>query len=196
MKQTPLQASRGGARLKRRSPGGIGLPALYNDKENKDGMFDPNASKLSSIKTYMLVALIFNILAILVWLVASLAIFPVLWLILSILVLALRVMPMRSAAESGDIARLKSLNSVVWGIVALIFAGIIPGIMMLLATGPINELVVQPTTMAGSMATTAAPAAPAAGPVQAVGDVKYCQSCGTQMAKSAAFCPKCGAAQH
>lgn len=154
-------------------------------------MQDSNAAKLSSIKTYMLVALIFNILAVLIALVASLAIFPIIWLILSILVLALRVWPMREAAERGDIAKLKSLNSVGWAIVALIFAGVIPGIMMLVAIGPINELVVQPTGMAGPMA-----AAPGVGPGQAVGDVKFCASCGTQMAKSAAFCPKCGAVQH
>ena len=62
-------------------------------------MSDSNAAKLSTIKTYMLVALIFNILAILFFLVLSLAIFPILWLILSILVLALRVWPMREAAK-------------------------------------------------------------------------------------------------
>jgi hypothetical protein len=47
---------------------------------------------------------------------------------------------MRSAADRGDIGTLKSLNSVGWAVVGLIFAGVIPGVMLLIANGPINEL--------------------------------------------------------
>jgi putative membrane protein len=57
----------------------------------------------------------------------------------SILVLR-RTGRMRSAANRGDIGMLKQLNSVGWAVVALIFAGVIPGIMLLIANGPINEL--------------------------------------------------------
>jgi putative membrane protein len=47
---------------------------------------------------------------------------------------------MRGAAERADIATLKNMNSVGWGIIALLFAGIITGIFQLLANGPINDL--------------------------------------------------------
>jgi len=57
----------------------------------------------------------------------------------SILVLR-RTGRMRGAVNRGDIKMLKQLNSVGWAIIALIFAGVIPGIMLLIANGPINEL--------------------------------------------------------
>ncbi len=47
---------------------------------------------------------------------------------------------MRTAADKGDVARLKSLNSTGWAVVALLFAGVIPGILLLIAHGPIDEL--------------------------------------------------------
>jgi hypothetical protein len=47
---------------------------------------------------------------------------------------------MRIAANKGDIKTLKELNSIGWAIVALIFSGIIPGIMLLVAAGPITSL--------------------------------------------------------
>jgi putative membrane protein len=117
---------------------------------------DQNASKLSSIKTYLLVALIFNIFAVIgfglgallflvlifIPFVGFFGLFFIIPFILSIIVLT-RITSMRSAAESGDIARLKQLNSVGWAIIALLFAGIIPGIMLLVADGPINELTQQ-----------------------------------------------------
>ncbi|HMD79624.1 MAG TPA: hypothetical protein VKF39_06560 [Nitrososphaerales archaeon] len=112
-----------------------------------------NASKLGSIKTYLLVALIFDIFAVIGFALGALFFLALLFIpfvgifglifivpfILSILVLT-RISSMRSAAESGDIAKLKQLNSVGWAIIALLFAGVIPGIMMLVANGPINEL--------------------------------------------------------
>jgi hypothetical protein len=47
---------------------------------------------------------------------------------------------MRGAAERGDIPRLKALNSTGWAIIGLFFTGIITGVMLLLANGPINDL--------------------------------------------------------
>ena len=47
---------------------------------------------------------------------------------------------MYGAAKRGDIAVLKGLDSIGFAIVALIFSGVIPGIMLLIAHGPINEL--------------------------------------------------------
>jgi multisubunit Na+/H+ antiporter MnhB subunit len=116
-----------------------------------------NAQKLSSVKTYLLVAFVFNILVVIalgfgalfslvILLIPFIGFFLglilILPFILSVLVLA-RVNSMRTAAERGDIAKLKELNSVGWAIIALVFAGIIPGIMLLIANGPINELTPQ-----------------------------------------------------
>jgi nitrogen fixation/metabolism regulation signal transduction histidine kinase len=61
------------------------------------------------------------------------------FLIINVLVVR-RTWRMYSAANNGDIAALKSLNSLGWAIVALIFSGIIPGIMLLIAHGRINDL--------------------------------------------------------
>ncbi|EQD75480.1 hypothetical protein B1A_03950 [mine drainage metagenome] len=47
---------------------------------------------------------------------------------------------MLNAANSGDIAVLKEKNSIAVAIIALIFTGIIPGIMLLIAHGEINSI--------------------------------------------------------
>ncbi|AMD31318.1 hypothetical protein SE86_04905 [Acidilobus sp. 7A] len=47
---------------------------------------------------------------------------------------------MYSAVQNGDIAALKSLNSLGWAIVALIFSGVIPGVLLLIAHGRIEDL--------------------------------------------------------
>lgn len=52
--------------------------------------------------------------------------------VLDVLVL-MRIYKMCKAAGSGNVATLKSLDSIGWAIVALIFAGLIPGIMLILA---------------------------------------------------------------
>ena len=51
-----------------------------------------------------------------------------------------RTWKMYSAVQNGDIATLKSLNSLGWAIVALIFSGIIPGVLLLIAHGRIEDL--------------------------------------------------------
>jgi len=116
----------------------------------------PNVTgALGSIRTMVLVALIFAIIAMILELIAVIAVgfagflvgsagfilvVPVLvFLIINVLVVR-RTWRMYSAANNGDIATLKSLNSLGWAIVALIFSGIIPGIMLLIAHGRINDL--------------------------------------------------------
>jgi hypothetical protein len=47
---------------------------------------------------------------------------------------------MRSAANNGDIAALKSYNSLGWAIVALIFTNIVSGVLLLIAHGDIDNL--------------------------------------------------------
>jgi archaellum component FlaF (FlaF/FlaG flagellin family)/ribosomal protein L40E len=51
-----------------------------------------------------------------------------------------RVHDMYNAANGGNIGRLKQLNSVVWSVIALIFSGVVPGVMLLLAQSSIDDL--------------------------------------------------------
>jgi putative membrane protein len=134
-----------------------------------------NQSRLSSIRTYLLIGFIFVILALIAWIILAIFYFfigvvaiaatssisytgaPLAvgfgWLIVGVIFLLLalptilvfrRINTMRNAAERGDITTLKQYNSVGWGIVALIFVGIIPGIMLLVAYGPIQDLSTSP----------------------------------------------------
>ncbi|WP_054856566.1 hypothetical protein [Vulcanisaeta sp. JCM 16159] len=119
--------------------------------------------ELGSIRTELLVAFIFAIIAAIIYLVEMGIIFAgaaamgaygfgvgvgmfvgigIVWLILLIIdiVVLLRIYRMYKAAGSGDVATLKSLNSIGWAIIALLFSGLIPGIMLLIAHGPIERL--------------------------------------------------------
>lgn len=69
--------------------------------------------------------------------------FPVGALVVSLLVM-LRVNRMRNAASRGDARLLKELNSMGWAIIGLL-AGIVPGVLMLVANSEINAL---PSVMA------------------------------------------------
>jgi putative membrane protein len=124
--------------------------------------------RLSSIQTYLLVALIFEILTFVsaVWglygtiggilAISSASVSPIGayfalgslviglgYLLLAIVLtipVTIRTNKMRNACYTGDIAALKKLNSVGWAIVALIFSLVIPGIMLLVADGSIRRL--------------------------------------------------------
>jgi len=63
----------------------------------------------------------------------------VVFLIIDVVVIS-RTWKMYSAVKNGDIATLKSLNSLGWAIVALIFSGVIPGVLLLIAHGRIEDL--------------------------------------------------------
>lgn len=133
---------------------------LNNELDHLVLLADPNAGKLSSIKTYLLIALIFNIFAVIGFAIATVALLIIIVgiifvvpLVLSIVVLT-RINTMRSAAESGDISKLKETNSVGWAIIALLFAGVITGIMLLVANGTINDLSVTPTSQMSSATTS------------------------------------------
>ena len=137
--------------------------------------YDP--SKLASIKTYMLIAFIFNIIILVVWALegiwqivvyatfapyyniygayygaasAALLIEGIVFLVFLVfaVIVFMRVRRMYNAVNSGDINTLKQLNNIMWAILALIFAGVIPGIMLLISFGPINELGQAPTRAA------------------------------------------------
>lgn len=131
-------------------------------------MSTPNydSSKLASIKTYMLIAFIFNIIALVgfalgalseIWTYATwsgyyygiLAGYSTGFLITGIVLLVfaafsiivfMRVRRMYNAVNAGDIKTLKQYNNMMWAILALIFAGVLPGIMLFISFGPINEL--------------------------------------------------------
>jgi len=126
-------------------------------------------SKLASIKTYMLIAFIFNLLGMIgfalagIWEIYAWSTFAgyydyfgayvagyatgilitgiilLVWFIMALLIF-LRVRKMHAAADRGDIATLKQYNNMMWAILALIFTGVISGIMLLISFGPINDL--------------------------------------------------------
>jgi putative membrane protein len=119
-----------------------------------------DASKLSTIKTYILIAFIFAIIFMIVWILLALstistfllfasvglggfvlvpAIIYLVLFVFSILVF-LRIWKMYKAVNAGDIATLKATSNMLWAILALIFAGVIPGIMLIISDGPIKEL--------------------------------------------------------
>ena len=128
--------------------------------------YDP--SKLASIKTYIMIAFIFNIIILVSWALAGLSqivayftfasylnyygvtvgasasllitgIVFLVFLVFSVIVF-MRVRRMYNAVNSGDINTLKQYNNMMWAILALIFTGVIPGIMLIISFGPINEL--------------------------------------------------------
>ena len=117
-------------------------------------------ANLSTIRTYMLIAFIFSIIFVIVWIgaalwtlaafaflsVVGLGVFVVLPAIVYLVLFAfsiivfLRIYKMYKAANAGDIATLKATSNMLWAIIALIFAGVIPGIMLIIADGPIKQL--------------------------------------------------------
>ena len=117
-------------------------------------------TNLSTIRTYMLIAFIFSIIFVIVWIgaalwtfaafaflsVVGLGIFVLLPAIVYLVLFAfsiivfLRIYKMYKAANAGDIATLKETSNMLWAIIALIFAGVIPGIMLIISDGPIKQL--------------------------------------------------------
>jgi putative membrane protein len=119
-----------------------------------------SGTSLSTIKTYILIAFIFSILFMIVWIAGALwtiavfatatyfgvgiffvlpAIFYLVWFAFSVIVF-LRIYKMYKAVNAGDIATLKAESNIIWAILALIFAGVIPGIMLIISDGPIKQL--------------------------------------------------------
>ena len=128
-----------------------------------------STDKLASIKTYILIAWIFSIIIMIVWLLAAVSsilsyiaiaalasefgafgygfyagglisgIVLLIFLVPAFLVF-LRIWKMHKAVNAGDIATLKANSSMMWAIIALIFAGVIPGIMLIISDGPIKQL--------------------------------------------------------
>jgi putative membrane protein len=128
-----------------------------------------SGTPLSTIKTYILIAWIFSIIIMIVWLLAAVSsilsylavaalasefgafgygfyfgglitgIVMLIFLVPAFLVF-MRVWKMYKAVNAGDIATLKATSNMMWAIIALIFAGVIPGIMLIISDGPIKQL--------------------------------------------------------
>ena len=116
--------------------------------------------RLSTIRTYILIAFIFSLLFMIVWIAAALwtiaafatlaifglAIFVLVPAIVYLVLFAVSVMvfmriwKMYKAVNANDIATLKATSNIMWAILALIFAGVIPGIMLIISDGPIKQL--------------------------------------------------------
>jgi putative membrane protein len=119
-----------------------------------------SGTNLATIKTYMLIAFIFSIIFMLVWIAAAASTFitfaafsviglgifvllpAILYLVLFVIsiIVFLRIYKMYKAANAGDIATLKETSNMMWSIIALIFAGVIPGIMLIISDAPIKQL--------------------------------------------------------
>jgi putative membrane protein len=127
----------------------------------------PDASKLGTVRTYILIAFIFAIIIMIGWLLAGISyiitfatfssltfgygfgffsgiflVYAVVFFVLMAVsvIVFLRIWKMWKAVNAGDIATLKATSNMMWAIIALIFAGVIPGIMLIIADGPIKQL--------------------------------------------------------
>ena len=130
-------------------------------------MANPPPPQLATIKTYLTIALVFSIIFVVVWLLAGLSeivtfatfdaltfgygfgffsgIFLIYGIVLLVLmavsiIVLLRIWKMYKAVNRGDIATLKATSNILWAIIALIFGGVIPGIMLIISDGPIKQL--------------------------------------------------------
>jgi hypothetical protein len=127
----------------------------------------PMDTRLASIKTYILIAWIFSIIAMIAFALGAISyiltfatwssltfgygvgffsgiflVYAVVFLVLAVMsfMVFMRVWKMQKAVNAGDIATLKATSNMMWAIIALIFAGVIPGIMLIISDGPIKQL--------------------------------------------------------
>jgi len=120
---------------------------------------------LATIKTYILIAWIFSIIAMIAFALGAVSyiitfatfsavyygfgffsgiflVYAVVFLVFAVLsfMVFMRVWKMHKAVNAGDIATLKATSNMMWAIIALICAGVIPGIMLIISDGPIKQL--------------------------------------------------------
>jgi hypothetical protein len=88
----------------------------------------------------------------------------------------------KGAVDRGDAATASRLNTTVFGILALIFDGIIPGILLLVAKGNIDRA-------ASSWRQTTPPPPPTSPPYTTE---MYCTYCGARNSVDSKFCNACG----
>ena len=127
----------------------------------------PTDTRLANIKTYILIAWIFSIISMIAFVLAAVSyiitfatfsaltfgyeigffsgiflVYAVVFLVFTVFsfMVFMRVGKMQKAVNAGDIATLKATSNMMWAIIALIFAGVIPGIMLIISDGPIKQL--------------------------------------------------------
>lgn len=144
-------------------------------------MGESDASRLSSVKTEILVAFIFALILLIVWIIAFgfyivtfsvlasnynpynyYSVAPGFYLVVGIIFLimaiptifvSVHISRMRNAANREDLVQLKRLNSIGWAIAALIFSGVIPGVMLLVAHSSIMNISTKPMEKTGGIST-------------------------------------------
>ena len=127
----------------------------------------PTDTRLASIRTYILIAWIFSIISMIAFVLGAVSyiitfatfsaltfgygigffsgifiVYAVVFLVFAVFsfMVFMRVWKMYKAVNAGDIATLKATSNMMWAIIALIFAGVIPGIMLIISDGPIKQL--------------------------------------------------------
>jgi hypothetical protein len=105
-----------------------------------------------------------------------------------------RVNSIKAAVDRGDAVTASRLNTTILGILALIFDGIIPGILLLVAKGNIDRAASYwappqppPASPLQPEAVSPIPKAPAVSPTEI-----YCSYCGTKNRIESTFCSACG----
>jgi len=142
--------------------------------------------ELESARTLVLVAWIFSILGfifdlfllLLLWWTVIGAIIPIIgiWVFVTI-------NNIKGAVDRGDATTASRLNTTVFGILALIFGGIIPGILLLVAKGDIDRA-------ASSWIPQPPPPPPSVSPPLTT--EMYCTYCGAKNSIDSKFCNACG----
>lgn len=142
--------------------------------------------ELESARTLVLVAWIFSILGfifdlflLIILIISIIGIIIVIFPIIGIWVF-FRINSIKAAVDQGDATTASRLNTTVFDIIALIFGGIIPGILLLVAKGNIDRA-----------ASTWIPPPPP--PVSTPWPTEvYCTYCGAKNRIDAKFCNACG----
>ncbi len=124
-----------------------------------------SGTNIGTVRTYILIAWIFSIIAMIGFALGAISylitfatfsaafyyvgffagifiVYAVVFLVFAVFsfLVFMRVWKMWKAVNANDIATLKATSNMMWAIIALIFAGVIPGIMLIIADGPIKQL--------------------------------------------------------
>lgn len=156
--------------------------------------------ELESARTLVLVAWIFSILGfiidlflVIILIISIIGIIVVIFPIIGIWVF-FRINSIKTAVDQGDAVTASRLNTIILGILALIFDGIIPGILLLVAKGNIDRAASysapqQPPPASPLRPETVSPIPKA--PAVTTTEI-YCTYCGTKNRIESTFCSACG----
>jgi hypothetical protein len=146
-------------------------------------MMQHHNPELESARTLVFVAWIFAILGfiadvillILLWWTIVGAIFPIIgiWVFF-------RINNIKTAVDKGDVETASRLNTTIFGIIAIFFGGVVPGILLLVAKGNIDR--------AASQWISKPPTPPSSPPITEI----YCTHCGAKNSVDSTYCKACG----